>query len=69
MEDGSTDAAVRKNLLDRLLNTVKQVMIKKGEGCLLTQQISYYKCGTKKLTFNHGFKHILIMTGAGSFWC
>ena len=44
MEDSRADAAVRKNLLDRLLNSVKQVTKrprvsgKKGGGCLLTQR-------------------------------
>lgn len=47
MEEGGTDAAIRKNLLDRLLNAVKQVLERdneKGVGCLLTQQITllYY---------------------------
>ena len=35
MEEGGTDAAVRKNLLDRLLNAVKQVLngiVRKGGG-------------------------------------
>ena len=31
MEEGGTDAAVRKNLLDRLLNAVKQVLERDNE--------------------------------------
>ena len=55
MEEGGTDAAVRKNLLDRLLNAVKQVIngyyyiVKKGGGVFadsadfLLQNVVYTK--------------------------